>query len=211
MTLTTINQLTESKLFRHTHIIANLGEKGLKELTFLYILALYIMYNEPETHDKAVLYAKRTKSYRDFKEFYIGGTDLYLLINTLIGSGKKEWSSKWPNAAVVPNTVNPASLKTNPALIKKPLLLMFLDRLANKNIDREFIHRFLFNLQNTMNIQNSNLTSNRRLVQDWQILGHAKKLKVLTSMYSFLNTKARHVEIFNDIADIRKKFTLDDK
>tara|TARA_B100000131_G_C17820653_1_gene493538 strand:- start:10 stop:612 length:603 start_codon:yes stop_codon:yes gene_type:complete len=200
MTLTTINQLTESKLFRHTHIIANLGEKGLKELTFLYILALYIMYNEPETHDKAVLYAKRTKSYRDFKEFYIGGTDLYLLINTLIGSGKKEWSSKWP-----------FSLKTNPALIKKPLLLMFLDRLANKNIDREFIHRFLFNLQNTMNIQNSNLTSNRRLVQDWQILGHAKKLKVLTSMYSFLNTKARHVEIFNDIADIRKKFTLDDK
>jgi len=69
MTLTTINQLTESRLFRHKQTLTILGEKGIRDLTFLYVLALYIMYNEPETHDKAVLYAKRTKSYRDFKEF----------------------------------------------------------------------------------------------------------------------------------------------
>ena len=83
MTLTVINELTESKLFRHSHILQNLGSNGIKDLTFLYVLALYIMYNEPETHKKAISYAKKTKSYRDFKQFYIGGTDLYLLINTL--------------------------------------------------------------------------------------------------------------------------------
>ena len=48
MTLTTINQLTESRLFRHPQTISNLGDKGIKDLTFLYILVLYIMYNEPE-------------------------------------------------------------------------------------------------------------------------------------------------------------------
>ncbi len=89
MTLTTINQLTESRLFRHPQTLNNLGEKGIRDLTFFYVLALYIMYNEPETHDKAVLYAKRTKSYRDFKEFYIGGTDLYLLINWQLDSGSQ--------------------------------------------------------------------------------------------------------------------------
>ena len=46
MTLTVINELTESKLFRHSHILQNLGPDGIKDLTFLYILALYIMYNQ---------------------------------------------------------------------------------------------------------------------------------------------------------------------
>ena len=45
MTLTVINELTESKLFRHSHILQNLGPDGIKDLTFLYVLALYIMYN----------------------------------------------------------------------------------------------------------------------------------------------------------------------
>ena len=45
MTLTVINELTESKLFRHSHILQNLGSNGIKDLTFLYVLALYIMYN----------------------------------------------------------------------------------------------------------------------------------------------------------------------
>ena len=79
-----INTLTESRLFRQPQVLKNLGNQGLKDLTFLYILLLYILYNEPETHEKAVLYAKRTKSYRDFDTFYIGGTDLYLLINYIL-------------------------------------------------------------------------------------------------------------------------------
>ena len=124
-----INTLTESRLFRQPQVLNNLGKQGLKDLTFLYILLLYILYNEPETHEKAVLYAKRTKSYRDFDTFYIGGTDLYLLINANLGS------------------------------INKPLLLMFLDRLANAGIEREFVHRFFLNAQNTLRVNNSVLRS----------------------------------------------------
>ena len=158
------------------------------------------MYNEPETHDKAVLYAKRTKSYRDFKEFYIGGTDLYLLINTLIGSGKKEWSSKWP-----------FSLKTNPALIKKPLLLMFLDRLANATIERKFVHTFLLQLQNSMKITNGSLRSIRRYVQDWHLLNSVRKKQVMLKLISYITTKAMHIEIYNDMVEIHRKYNIDDK
>tara|TARA_S200000501_G_scaffold34596_1_gene28718 strand:- start:1450 stop:2037 length:588 start_codon:yes stop_codon:yes gene_type:complete len=195
MTLTTINQLTESRLFRHKQTLTILGEKGIRDLTFLYVLALYIMYNEPETHDKAVLYAKRTKSYRDFKEFYIGGTDLYLLINSLIGE-EKEWSSQWP-----------FTVKKNKALIKKPLLLMFLDRLANAKIEREFVHRFLLDVQNTLNIQNSSLRSARRYVQDWHVMGQQKKNQVLTQMLSYIRSKAKQIEIYDDVANIYRKYS----
>ena len=172
-----INTLTESRLFRQPQVLKNLGNQGLKDLTFLYILLLYILYNEPETHEKAVLYAKRTKSYRDFETFYIGGTDLYLLINANLGS------------------------------INKPLLLMFLDRLANASIEREFVHRFFLNAQNTLRVNNSVLRSARRYVQDWHIMGQQRKNQTMTQILSFVRTKARYIEVYDDITEIHRKYS----
>ena len=172
-----INTLTESRLFRQPQVLNNLGKQGLKDLTFLYILLLYILYNEPETHEKAVLYAKRTKSYRDFETFYIGGTDLYLLINANLGS------------------------------INKPLLLMFLDRLANANIEREFVQRFLLNAQNTLRVNNSVLRSARRYVQDWHVMGQQRKYQTMTQILSFVRTKARYIEVYDDITEIQRKYS----
>ena len=172
-----INTLTESRLFRQPQVLNNLGKQGLKDLTFLYPLLLYIFYNEPETHEKAVHYAKRTKSYRDFDTFYIGGTDLYLLINANLGS------------------------------INKPLLLMFLDRLVNTNVEREFVQRFLLNAQNTLRVNNSVLRSARRYVQDWHVMGQQRKYQTLTQILSFVRTKARYVEVYDDITEIHRKYS----
>ncbi len=172
-----INTLTESRLFRQPQVINNLGKQGLKDLTFLYLLLLYIFYNEPETHKKATHYAKRTKSYRDFDTFYIGGTDLYLLINANLGS------------------------------INKPLLLMFLDRLVNTNVEREFVHRFLLNAQNTLRVNNNVLRSARRYVQDWHIMGQQRKYQTLTQILSFVRTKARYIEVYDDIIEIQRKYS----
>ena len=172
-----INTLTESRLFRQPQVINNLGKQGLKDLTFLYLLLLYIFYNEPETHEKAVHYAKRTKSYRDFDTFYIGGTDLYLLINANLGS------------------------------INKPLLLMFLDRLVNTNVEREFVQRFLLNAQNTLRVNNSVLRSARRYVQDWHVMGQQRKYQTLTQILSFVRTKARYIEVYDDITEIQRKYS----
>lgn len=172
-----INTLTESRLFRQPQVLKNLGKQGVKDLTFLYILLLYILYNEPETHEKAVLYAKRTKSYRDFDTFYIGGTDLYLLINDNLGS------------------------------INKPLLLMFLDRLANASIEREFVQRFFLNAQNTLHVNNSVLRSARRYVQDWHIMGQQRKNQTMTQILSFVRTKARYIEVYDDITEIQRKYS----
>jgi len=172
-----INTLTESRLFRQPQVLNNLGKQGLKDLTFLYLLLLYIFYNEPETHEKAVHYAKRTKSYRDFDTFYIGGTDLYLLINANLGS------------------------------INKPLLLMFLDRLVNTNVEREFVQRFLLNAQNTLRVNNSVLRSARRYVQDWHVMGQQRKYQTLTQILSFVRTKARYIEVYDDITEIQRKYS----
>ena len=172
-----INTLTESRLFRQPQVLNNLGKQGLKDLTFLYLLLLYIFYNEPETHEKAVHYAKRTKSYRDFDTFYIGGTDLYLLINANLGS------------------------------INKPLLLMFLDRLVNTNVEREFVQRFLLNAQNTLRVNNSVLRSARRYVQDWHVMGQQRKYQTLTQILSFVRTKARYIEVYDDITEIQQKYS----
>ena len=172
-----IDTLTESRLFRQPQVLNNLGKQGLKDLTFLYLLLLYIFYNEPETHEKAVHYAKRTKSYRDFDTFYIGGTDLYLLINANLGS------------------------------INKPLLLMFLDRLVNTNVEREFVQRFLLNAQNTLRVNNSVLRSARRYVQDWHVMGQQRKYQTLTQILSFVRTKARYIEVYDDITEIQRKYS----
>ena len=172
-----IDTLTESRLFRQHQVLNNLGKQGLKDLTFLYLLLLYIFYNEPETHEKAVHYAKRTKSYRDFDTFYIGGTDLYLLINANLGS------------------------------INKPLLLMFLDRLVNTNVEREFVQRFLLNAQNTLRVNNSVLRSARRYVQDWHVMGQQRKYQTLTQILSFVRTKARYIEVYDDITEIQRKYS----
>ena len=83
---------------------------------------------------------------------------------------------------------------------------MFLD-LANAKIEREFVHRFLLDVQNTLNIQNSSLRSARRYVQDWHVMGQQKKTQVLTQMLSYIRSKAKQIEIYDDVANIYRKYS----
>ena len=84
---------------------------------------------------------------------------------------------------------------------------MFLDRLANANIEREFVQRFLLNAQNTLRVNNSVLRSARRYVQDWHVMGQQRKYQTMTQILSFVRTKARYIEVYDDITEIQRKYS----
>ena len=69
------------------------------------------------------------------------------------------------------------------------------------------MHRFLLDVQNTLNIQNSSLRSARRYVQDWHVMGQQKKNQVLTQMLSYIRSKAKQIEIYDDVANIYRKYS----
>ena len=84
---------------------------------------------------------------------------------------------------------------------------MFLDRLVNTNVEREFVHRFLLNAQNTLRVNNNVLRSARRYVQDWHIMWQQRKYQTLTQILSFVRTKARYIEVYDDIIEIQRKYS----
>ena len=84
---------------------------------------------------------------------------------------------------------------------------MFLDRLVNTNVEREFVQRFLLNAQNTLRVNNSVLRSARRYVQDWHVMGQQRKYQTLTQILSLVRTKARYIEVYDDIIEIQRKYS----
>jgi hypothetical protein len=90
-----VNDLTESRAFRSRQDIGKHTADQIGELVYVYCLALATLKNEFKYKRIARQYASRTMSYNNFDYFRTNGTDLYLLVHSLIGTGSiKEIQAK---------------------------------------------------------------------------------------------------------------------
>jgi len=158
-----VNDLTESRAFRSRQDVGNYTAKEVGEIIYVYCLALTTLKNEFKYKKIAREYATRTMSYGDFDYFRTNGTDLYLLIHSLIGSGSIiQFKNKSASDSYVERLSN-----------NKFFLLNFLNYLEMTEVDNSLANRLLLKLEKQFNVS----------------LAQSKKIRRELSMYDFLKIK----------------------
>ena len=66
------SELTESKMFRSKGRVEGTSNRDMADLTFMNLIALYILYNEYDFAPAAKGYAKKTMQSGNFNNFRIG-------------------------------------------------------------------------------------------------------------------------------------------
>ena len=97
--LSFVNTVTESRAFRSRQDLGNYSANNVGNIIYAYFLGLILMHNEFKYKRMSQQYASRTGSYGNFNFFRNNGTDLYLLIHSIMGTGsivqfKNDESSK---------------------------------------------------------------------------------------------------------------------
>ena len=160
-----INNLTESRAFRSRQDVGNFTAKEIGEIIYVYCLALATLKNEFKYKKIARDYATRTMSYNDFDYFRTNGTDLYLLIHSLIGSGSIiQFKEKDTSDAYIKRLSN-----------NKFFLLDFLNYIEMTEVDNSLANRLFLKLEKQFNISSA----------------QSKKIRRELSMYDFLKIKDR--------------------
>lgn len=83
-----ITELFESRITRDSNNMKKLSYTDCCERFYLMLLAMELLRNFKETNNDIIKYAKKTKSYNDFKNFQTNSTDLHNFIYFIIGDEK---------------------------------------------------------------------------------------------------------------------------
>ena len=189
-------EINESRMFRSKNRIEGTSNRDMADLTFMNMLALYILYNEYDFAPTAKGYAKKTMMTGNFNNFRIGGTDLYMTLNSL----KNGTSTAREKDEIQQSRINLPEVK-----IKNFLNQMRMGRPITG------VQSFFLNLERGLDIQNSNYRSIRRLAQDWPRLNGMQKQLVITRMLQFYRTKALRSELYSFIRDMARSQGLETK
>ena len=85
--LTLINDLTESRAYRSRQDLGKGSASENGELVYAYCLALLVLTGEYKYQKMAKNYIIRSMSYGNYDFFRTNGTDLYLLLHSIVGAG----------------------------------------------------------------------------------------------------------------------------
>ena len=86
MELDFISELCESRLIRTKSLLKKFTARDIADLAFLYTCALVVMKNDFTFAPVASEYATKTlRAGATFPQFRVNGTDLYIMLQTLVG------------------------------------------------------------------------------------------------------------------------------
>tara|TARA_A200000159_G_scaffold116394_3_gene109869 strand:+ start:12439 stop:13245 length:807 start_codon:yes stop_codon:yes gene_type:complete len=187
-----VNTFTESRLFRTKQNQNKTNVDDAAELTFAYMMILNMFNKDYEFAPLASEYAGRTIAYRNFDYFRTSGTDLYIMLNRIIG---KEVSADDDRDAIALKRIN----------LKRQEAIRYLGHISASKSEPGFEQRMLLRFQRDLNIQDGMLKSMRRLVGDWDNLNQNQKALVTTRMMQYLRRKAMRSELFPALQKFQKR------
>ncbi|MBG10789.1 MAG: hypothetical protein CMD92_06435 [Gammaproteobacteria bacterium] len=195
-----VNTFTESRLFRTKQNQNKTNVDDAAELSFAYMMILNMFNKDYEFAPLASDYASRTVAYRNFDYFRTSGTDLYVMINRLIG---KEVNDDDPRDKIALSRIN----------LKRQEAIRYLSHIAANKSESGFEQRMLLRFQRDLNIQDGMLKSMRRLIGDWDNLSQNQKALVTTRMMQYLRRKAMRSELMPALAKFQKRgnYIVNDK
>jgi hypothetical protein len=197
-----VNDLTESRAFRSRQDIGKFNAQQIGELVYVYFLALVTLKNEFKYKKIAREYASRTMSYNNFDYFRNNGTDLYLLIHSLLGSGS---IVQFSNKDFSQNYID--RLSTN-----KFTILDFLNYIEITEIDHALCNRLLMKIERQFKIDSFQSRKIRRELSVYDLLKMKDKANIVNLVMQQIKQYAPRSELYVPLQNMfrERKLSNDD-
>tara|TARA_B100001027_G_scaffold216942_1_gene195302 strand:+ start:2101 stop:3993 length:1893 start_codon:yes stop_codon:yes gene_type:complete len=197
-----VNDLTESRAFRSRQDIGKHTAEQIGELIYAYCLALVTLKNEFKYKKIARQYASRTMSYNNFDYFRTNGTDLYLLVHSLIGTGSiVQFNNQDSSQAFVDR------LSKN-----KFTLLDFLNYIEITEVDHSLCNRLLVKLEKQFKINSFQAKKIRRELSVYDLLKMKDKANIVNLVMNEIRQFAPRSELYTPLQNMfrERKLSNDD-
>jgi hypothetical protein len=182
------NELRESRLFRSSHALSKRTAEDIKNITYLYFLALAIMKDEFETAPWTQEYLAKSFRYgKNFTTSRRSDTDLYWCIHVIDNQKHELLDKKFSEE-------NQVELER--IFIPKQFMIHWVKRSIKGTSNENDTRRFLMSLEQALKISTSDYISMRRLIVSWPKLNNSQRAVVCTRLRYALNRYARISELY---------------
>lgn len=168
-----IKDLHEAKALR-TQRGLSLDAEQVAENIYLNILSLQAMRFDPSSAATAKEYARRTMQYQDFNNIRTTATDLH------------NWVAVFNHPDRYADQIGPVGRASMPIMQFKT----YLRNVATGKHDPNFDKQFLMSLERKLGIRNSQYSSVRRLLSDWNRLYGSERKQSATRLQQALRAKS---------------------
>jgi len=201
LNLNLLNDLSESRQFRNRKSVSKYSAKGAADLAFAELCALVILNYEYKYANIASRYAYRTASYGNFDYFRNNGTDLYILLHALAGTGSVIRFADEENSKVFQKR-----LQINTVYLKE-----FLNYIVSNGVNQRSLSRYLMRVSRMLMIDDSSLRAIRRLTADFPILKSREKAMVVVRTMQYLRSASPRSELLIHLQQMSRERRLEDK
>ena len=191
-----INTITESRAFRSRQEIGDYTAQEVGNIIYSYILGLILMHNEYKYKKMSQQYASRTLSYNNFDFFRSNGTDLYLLIHSILGSG-----------SIVQFKNNESSKQYIERLQRN---IRSIDEVLNTLTQNSLpdLTRNLMRIERELKITDSTLKKVRRFLVDYDRLKQKERKNIVIKVEQYLRNSVPRSELYSILFDMAKERQL---
>jgi len=178
----------ESKFFLNPGNAHVIDQRDLAEITFVALMALFVLYQVPHTRKAAADYANNTTRW-DMSGTYarhrIQATDLYISLQALHDYEKSQIAGQLKKSDEL-NKLQVSQEKINKTT--QPVKRYLLD-IAYYQLNMEPV-RFFFGLEGNLYIVDATLKNLRRSVSSWPTLSKGEKTYTITRLATWLKRHA---------------------
>ena len=193
-----IQTIQESRLFSNKKTFNNYNLRELSELTFLYFLAVQILKHEYEFQDRIQNYFRYFFLTVPFGKYSANGNDLHQLFYIITNKDSHKdlkSASKYSDLS-------------EKILLDKQKVALYINSIGDtSSLSKD--HRFLFYLEDALNIKDTSYKAIRRLVEDWPELNHNQKELAVTRLLQAFRIRARKSELLPWLESLSKKRNLE--
>lgn len=187
-----IGEISESAAFKHRSEFKKYKVKDIRQLIYLYFLALTAMKKEKQTERFVKQYAHNTSKFGDFVYFRQQGTDLYLMLHSLYGEANNATSKHIRDIDRVPPRY------FNTTATKRWL------RAFKGQASKQYDNRFLLDAERQLEIKSGDYKNIRRVVTNWDNSSEKNKRVALSRLLYALQTKLPRSELIPKLRNLAK-------
>lgn len=188
-----LKDLTESRLLPSKNSYKSYSVRHLSEITFLYFLGLQILRSETEFKPRVKNYAQSVIKWNNFDKDQSTGNDLYQLLHTLHTA----------------DFTKPEDIRLKKKIFIPSAAIFLWLRTISDTPSEGKDHRFLYELEDKLSIDNSSYKALRRMIESWATLNYDQKSASLTRLIQAFEAKAAKSELLDWLKKLAKNKALE--
>lgn len=195
-----VKDLSESRAFRSRQDLGKGSASENGELVYAYCLALLVLTGEYKYQKMARNYIIRSMSYGNYDFFRTNGTDLYLLLHSIVGAGSIIQFDDTTSQNYI------SRLQRHYTDINQ--LLRYI---SNDNFSRKQTSSMLIRIETQLAVRSRELKKIRRFASDWDRLKQKEKYNVAIDIMHYIRDHSPKSELYGILQNMVKERNLQDR